>query len=297
MEQLKSELTLALGETISRLEMISEHPPTRLYALYDRDGRPMPVVAKYFRHQGRAAMEARKLALLGQAGLIAVPAVYGLVMSQPPPVHEMLLLARLNGVTAEAPARDAQRWQQFCEQVVEGVLAWHRLDSHGLVGTVDSTQQNSWPAWYAQRVEVLWATLSYLRPPAFTLEDRQILFRCRARLAHLFRGFDDPCVMVHGNVQLQSMLKDSRSDQLIAMTQPGTILWAPREYDLIHLDTSPAETALLHSYLQRAPVSEGFVWRRWVYQLWDCIEHLVQTGTFNRPRFDHARAQLLPWLG
>ena len=257
----------------------------------------MPVVAKYFRHQGRAAMEARKLALLGQAGLIAVPAVYGLVMSQQPPVHEMLLLARLNGVTAEAPARDAQRWQQFCEQVVEGVLAWHRLDSHGLVGTVDSTQQNSWPAWYAQRVEVLWATLSYLRPPAFTLEDRQILFRCRARLTYLFRGFDDPCVMVHGNVQLQSMLKDSRSDQLIAMTQPGTILWAPREYDLIHLDTSPAETALLHSYLQRAPVSEGFVWRRWVYQLWDCIDHLVQTGTFNRPRFDHARAQLLPWLG
>ncbi|MDY0899864.1 fructosamine kinase family protein [Pantoea agglomerans] len=297
MEQLKSELTLALGETISRLEMISEHPPTRLYALYDRDGRPMPVVAKYFRHQGRAAMEARKLALLGQAGLIAVPAVYGLVMSQQPPVHEMLLLARLNGVTAEAPARDAQRWQQFCEQVVEGVLAWHRLDSHGLVGTVDSTQQNSWPAWYAQRVEVLWATLSYLRPPAFTLEDRQILFRCRARLAYLFRGFDDPCVMVHGNIQLQSMLKDSRSDQLIAMTQPGTILWAPREYDLIHLDTSPAETALLHNYLQRAPVSEGFVWRRWVYQLWDCIEHLVQTGTFDRPRFDHARAQLLPWLG
>lgn len=297
MEQLKSELTLALGETISRLELISEHPPTRLYALYDRQGHPMPMVAKYFRHQGRAALEARKLALLGQAGFIPVPAVYGLVLSQQPPVHEMLLMARLNGVTAEAPARDAQRWQQFCEQAVEGLLAWHRLDSHGLVGTVDSTQQNHWPAWYAQRVEVLWSTLSYLRPPAFTLEDRQMLFRCRSRLAHLFRDFDDPCVMVHGNVRLQSMLKNSRSDQLVAMTRPGTILWAPREYDLIHLDTSPAETALLHDYLQRAPVSEGFVWRRWVYQLWDCIEHLVQTGTFNRPRFDHACTQLLPWLG
>ena len=81
------------------------------------------------------------------------------------------------------------------------------------------------------------------------------------------------------------------------MTQPDTIRGAPREYDLIHLDTSPAGTALLHDYLQRAPVSEGFVWRRWVYQLWDCIEHLVQTGTFNRPRFDHACTQLLPWLG
>jgi len=296
MELLKSELTLALGETVSRLEVISDHPPARLYALYDRDGLPMPLVAKYFRQQGRATLEARKLALLGQAGLIAVPAVYGLVISQQPPVHEMLLLARLNGVSAEVPARDAQRRSQFCDQVVEGLLAWHRLDSHGLVGTVDSTQQNAWPAWYAQRVEVLWTTLSYLRPPDFTLDDRQILFRCRARLAHLFRDFDDPCVMVHGNVRLQSMLKNSRSDQLVAMTQPGIILWAPREYDLIHLGESPAETALLSTYLQRAPLSEGFVWRRWVYQLWDCIDHLVQTGDFDRPRFDHARKQLLPWL-
>ncbi|MGK3140847.1 phosphotransferase [Pantoea sp. C2G6] len=297
MKHLKAELTLALGEDISRLEMISEHPPTRLYALYDGEGHPMPLLAKYFRHQGRAALEARKLALLGPAGLIAVPVVYGVVMSQQPPVHELLLMARLNGVSAEVPARDARRWQQFCEQVVEGLLAWHRLDSHGLVGTVDSTQHNSWPAWYAQRVEVLWATLSYLRPPAFTLEDRQILFRCRARLAHLFRDFDDPCVMVHGNVRLQSMLKNSRSDQLLAMTEPGTILWAPREYDLIHLDDSPAETALLQAYLQRAPLSEGFLWRRWVYQLWDCIDQLVQSGTFNRPRFDQAHRQLLPWLG
>lgn len=297
MEQLKTELALVLGEPISRLEIISEHPPARLYALYNDKGEPMPVMAKYFRHQGRAALEAKKLALLGHAGLIAVPVVFGLVMSQQPPVHEMLLLARLNGVTAEAPARDAQRWQQFCEQVVEGLLAWHRLDSHGLVGTVDSTQENRWPAWYAQRVEVLWATLSYLRPPGFTLDDRQILFRSRARLAHLFRDFNDPCVMVHGNVRLQSMLKNPRSDQLLAMTQPGPILWAPREYDLIHLDDSPAETALLHAYLQQAPVAEGFVWRRWLYQLWDCIDRLVQTGEFDRLRFDHARTQLLPWLG
>lgn len=297
MEHLKAELTLVLGEKISRLETISEQPPTRLYALYDHDGKPMPLIAKYYRHQGRAALEAKKLALLGHEGLIAVPAVYGVVISQQKPVHEMLLLARLNGVSAEAPTRDAARWQEFCEQVVEGLLAWHRIDSHGLVGTVDSTQENSWPAWFKQRVEVLWATMSYLRPPYFTLEDRQILFRCRERIAHLLRDFDDPCVMLHGNVRLQSMIKNARSDQLIAMTQPGNILWAPREYELIHLGESAAETALLHDYLQRAPVSEGFIWRRWVYQLWDCIDTLIHSGEFDRPRFDHARQQLLPWLG
>lgn len=137
MESLKSELSLVLGETVGRLETISEQPPTRLYALYDRQDKPMPVVAKYFRHQGRAALEAKKLALLGHEGLIAVPAVYGLVLSQQPPAHEMLLMARLNGVSAEAPTRDAARWQQLCEEVVEGLLAWHRISGHGLVGTVE----------------------------------------------------------------------------------------------------------------------------------------------------------------
>ena len=34
MENLKSELSLVLGETVGRLETISEQPPTRLYALY-----------------------------------------------------------------------------------------------------------------------------------------------------------------------------------------------------------------------------------------------------------------------
>lgn len=297
MEQLKTELALVLGEPISRLEIISEHPPARLYALYDDKGQPMPVMAKYFRHQGRAALEAKKLTMLGHDGLVAVPAVFGLVLSQQQPAHEMLLMARFNGVSAEAPARTALRWEQLCEQIVEGVLGWHRIDSHGLVGRVDSVQENTWPAWYRQRVEVLWSTLGYLSPPAFTLEDRQILFRSRQQLGKLFVDFDDPCVLMHGNFRLASMLKDARSDQLVAMMQPGNILWAPREYELMRLADSGAEASLLRHYLQRAPVAEGFLWRRWLYQLWDCVDTLVSSGQFDRPRFNHAREQLLPWLG
>lgn len=297
MEQLRSELALVLGEAVSRLETISEQAQSRLYALYDDHGRPMPLVAKYFRHQGRAALEAQKLTLLSHDSLIAVPAVYGLVLSQQPPAHEMLLMARYNGVSAEAPTRTADRWTQLCEQIVEGVLAWHRLESHGLVGSVDSVQENRWPAWYRQRVEVLWSTLGGLSPPFLTLEDRQMLFRSRQQLPRLFEGFDDPCVLVHGNLRLASVLKDARSDQLIAMMQPGTILWAPREYDLMRLADSGAEASLLQYYLQRAPVAEGFLWRRWLYQMWDCVDTLVSSGQFDRPRFDHACRQLLPWLG
>lgn len=297
MEQLKSELTLVLGETVSRLETLSEQPFSDLYALYDRHGHAMPLVAKYFRHKGRAALEAKKLAMLGHEGLIKVPVVYGLVLSQQKPPHEVLLMERLGGVSAEAPVRNAVRREQLCEEIVEGLLAWHRIDSHGLVGSVDSIQENLWPAWFRQRVEVLWSTLSYLRPPFFTLEDRQILFRCRQHLPRLFRNFSDPAVLIHANLTLSAVVKDPHSDKLLAMTQPGNILWAPREYELFRLSDSGDEASLLQRYLQRAPVDEGFLWRRWVYRLWDCVESLVHTGEFDRLRFSQAREQLLPWLG
>ncbi|WP_130834588.1 phosphotransferase [[Erwinia] mediterraneensis] len=297
MEQLRTELTLVLGETVSRLEILSEQPLARLYALYDRHNQSMPLVAKYFRHKGHAALEARKLAMLGHAGVITVPAVYGLVLSQQKPPHEVLLMQRIAGVPAQLPAGSVSHWQQLCTAIVEGLLAWHCIDSQGLAGSVDSVQENSWPAWYQQRVEVLWATLSYLRPAILTLEDRQILFRARQQLPRLFRGFNDPAVLIHGNLRLHSILKDVTSDRLLAMTQPGYILWAPREYELCRLGNSTAETNLLQHYLQRAPVDDGFLWRRWLYQLWDCTENLIQGGKFERARFNFARQQLLPWLG
>ncbi len=60
------------------------------------------------------------------------------------------------------------------------------------------------------------------------------------------------------------------------------MLWAPREYELFRLmDNSLAED-LLWSYLQRAPVAESFIWRRWLYVLWDEVAQLVNTGRFNR---------------
>ncbi|MDQ8591518.1 hypothetical protein Q7694_25810, partial [Klebsiella aerogenes] len=47
---------------------------------------------------------------------------------------------------------------------------------------------------------------------------------------------------------------------------------------------------------QRAPVAESFVWRRWLYQLWDEVENLVNTGRFDRARFSLAAKSILPWI-
>ncbi len=111
---------------------------------------------------------------------------------------------------------------------------------------------------------MLWTTLNQFNNTGLTMQDKRILFRTRECLPALFEGFNDNCVLIHGNFCLRSMLKDSRSDQLLAMVGPGLMLWAPREYELFRLmDNSLAED-LLWSYLQRAPVAESFIWRRWL---------------------------------
>ena len=74
------------------------------------------------------------------------------------------------------------------------------------------------------------------------------------------------------------------------------MLWAPREYELFRLMDNALAESLLWQYLQRAPVAESFIWRRWLYVLWDEVAQLVNTGRFNRTNFDLATKSLLPWL-
>ncbi|WP_033848047.1 YcbJ family phosphotransferase [Yersinia wautersii] len=296
MEQLKAELSVILGESITRLERISEQPYAHLYAMYNRQDQAIPLLAKSYVCQGIAQQEAYKLSMLAREGDIRLPTVYGLVMTYQSPYKEILLIERLRGVSVEVPTRTGDRWNALMDQIVEGILSWHRIDSHGCVGHVESTQENNWCCWYQQRVDVLWAALSNMNAPLMTQADRAVLYRARASLALLFADFDDSSVLVHGNLTLRSMLKDVRSDQLLAMLNPGPMLWAPREYDLFRLSEEGMPSQLLYRYLNKAPVSEAFVARRWLYMLWDLVARFIHTGSLDRPLFDNAARQLLPWL-
>ncbi|ENB7197689.1 YcbJ family phosphotransferase [Enterobacter bugandensis] len=296
MEQLRAELSHLLGEKLSRVECVSEKVDTALWSLYDGQGNPMPLMARSFSSPGVARQLAWKMSMLAREGTVRMPTVYGVMTHEENPGPDVLLIERLRGVPVEAPARTPERWEQLKDQIVEALLAWHRQDSRGLVGPVDSTQENLWPLWYRQRVEVLWGTLNQFNNTGLTMQDKRILFRTRECLPALFDGFNDNCVLIHGNFTLRSMLKDSRSDQLLAMLGPGIMLWAPREYELFRLSDSGAAEGLLWHYLQCAPVAEAFLWRRWLYLLWDEVAQLVNTGRFNRANFDLAAKSLLPWL-
>ena len=296
MEQLRAELSHLLGEKLSRVECVNEKADTALWSLYDSQGNPMPLMARSFTSPGVARQLAWKMSMLARQGTVRMPTVYGVMKHEEHPGPDVLLIERLRGVPVEAPARSPERWEQLKDQIVEALLGWHRQDSGGLVGPVDSTQENLWPLWYRQRVEVLWGTLNQFNNTGLTMQDKRILFRTRECLPALFDGFNDNCVLVHGNFTLRSMLKDPRSDQLLAMVGPGIMLWAPREYELFRLSDSGAAEGLLWHYLQRAPVAEAFLWRRWLYLLWDEVAQLVNTGRFNRANFDLATKSLLPWL-
>ena len=296
MEQLRAELSHLLGEKLSRVECVSEKIDTALWSLYDSEGNPMPLMARSFTSPGVARQLAWKMSMLAREGTVRMPTVYGVMTHEEHPGPDVLLIERLRGVPVEAPARTPERWEQLKDQIVEALLAWHRQDSRGLVGPVDSTQENLWPLWYRQRVEVLWGTLNQFNNTGLTMQDKRILFRTRECLPALFEGFNDNCVLIHGNFTLRSMLKDPRSDQLLAMVGPGIMLWAPREYELFRLSDSGAAEGLLWHYLQRAPVAEAFLWRRWLYLLCDEVAQLVNTGRFNRANFDLATKSLLPWL-
>jgi len=296
MEQLRLELSHLLGEKLSRIECINEKSDTALWSLYDCRGNPLPLLAHCFSTPGVARQLAWKISQLARCGTIRMPVVYGVMTHEEHSGPDVLLIERLRGVSVEAPARTPQRWEHLKDQIVEGLLGWHRQDSHGCVGTVDSTQENSWPNWYRQRVEVLWTTLNLYSNTGLSMQDKRILFRTRECLPGLFENFNDNCVLVHGNFTLRSMLKDARSDQLLAMVGPGSMLWAPREYELFRLADGGQAEGLLWHYLQRAPVAEAFIWRRWLYLLWDEVARLTSTGRFERARFDLAAKSLLPWL-
>ena len=51
-------------------------------------------------------------------------------------------------------------------------------------------------------------TLNQFNNTGLTMQDKRILFRTRECLPALFEGFNDNCVLIHGNFLLRSMLKD-----------------------------------------------------------------------------------------
>lgn len=181
------------------------------------------------------------------------------------------------------------------DQIVEGVLAWHRIDSHGCVGNVDSTQENDWFSWYQQRVEVLWATLSNMNSPLMTLEDRAVLYRARASLNRFFAGFDDSSVLVHGNLTLRSMLKDP------AVTNCWRCLIPAQCYGhrVSMIYSASVKRGCRASYFIATLAKRRFLnllARRWLYTLWELVSRFIHTGNLDRTLFDNAAQQLLPWL-
>lgn len=298
MEPLREALSVVLGEPLARLEKSRVQPYATLYALYDQRDRPLPYTVKVFHSPGIAMQEQQRIAWLAQAGIAPLPQVYGLVTCERATgiSQEMLLMARVRGVPAEAPSRTPQRWQALCQQITEALLAWHRVHSRAQTGTLDLLQQTAWRDWYLQRIDVIWALFCMKKGAGLSDAQRRFLRRVYQHSARLLAEGDEQCVLVHGNVTLRTIWRHVRTDQLLAMTDPGLIQWAPREYDLFRLYGDPLSEQLLACYLRAAPPDGAFLWRRWLYAVWESVYAGLLTGKLAPARFQQACESLKPWL-
>lgn len=80
-------------------------------------------------------------------------------------------------MSVEAPARTPERWEQLKDQIVEALLAWHRQDSRGLVGPVDSTQEIRGRCGIASGSKCRGGRLDQFSNTGLTMQDKRILFR------------------------------------------------------------------------------------------------------------------------
>ena len=280
MEGLLDDLGQLLGEPVSRAEVIGRGQVATVYALYDSQNRTFPVVAKAYPVAGVAQNEMNKL-------LLYCPTRTSLY-------KEILLLERLPGITVSAPCRSTDRSQALSEHIVDCLLSWHRVDSQGFTGISGDLKEQGWTEWYTRYQVQLWNQLE-----AFTdcdYAERVILYRSLEKTSRLFSEFDDTCVLVHGDFRLRNLLKDVKTDQLLAVLDPGEIQAAPREYDLMHLCDDPFAEKVLSTYLKRAPVAEQFAARRWLYKVWDEVAAGLRCGKMNHERLAAYSQNLIPWL-
>lgn len=296
MELLKSELSMILGKPISRIETLNCQSHSCLYALYDPSGNALPLAVRYFSRPGYAEQEARKLMLLRQQGGVRVPQVYGVVVSERPPFHELLLLERIGGLPVEAPPHSGAQWQTLVQQVIEAMMQWHSHSANGMSGYIDSSQTLSWPDWFFQYSSVLLSLLRHTQQQDISPEELQFLHLTQRCHDKLFADLRAENVMVHGNLRLNTLLKDPRSGQLLAIVQPGRVLWAPAEYELFHLQESSAGQQIVSAWLRQFTPDEGFLWRSALYRLWYQVEQRVHNQPFSAENFRNAITDLRPWL-
>lgn len=85
MEQLRAELSHLLGEKLSRIECVNEKADTALWALYDSQGNPMPLMARSFSAPGKARQLAWKTTMLARSGTVRMPTIYGVMTHEEHP--------------------------------------------------------------------------------------------------------------------------------------------------------------------------------------------------------------------
>jgi fructosamine-3-kinase len=252
---------------------------------------PHRAILKWPRHLGCSARERRQLEDLRKHASIRVPEVYLC-----DPKREVLVLEYLPGVRAcDAVQPDAATAERLADDVVNALLAWHRVKHPAGFGPLDGPHCDRWVDYYRQRVVAYHAAICRETSPELRLSGyvREIAERSLARLDEILAPAHREAVLVHSDYHLANLIMDPKTYRLTGAIDPLDAEWADPELDLLHWEWPWGDPQhLLAKYQQHLPLPEGFPLRYACYDLWYAMQNLARLP-WHDARVDHRLATAL----
>ena len=136
--------------------------------------------------------------MLARSGTVRMPTIYGVMTHEEHPGPDVLLLERMRGVSVEAPAEHQNAGNNSKTKSLKPY--WPGTVRTVAVASARSTilRKISGPHGTGNMLKC-YGPRSISNNTGLTMQDKRILFRTRECLPALFEGFNDNCVLIHGN--------------------------------------------------------------------------------------------------
>jgi fructosamine-3-kinase len=252
---------------------------------------PHQAIVKWQRHLGRSARQARQLQELRKHAVVKVPEVYLC-----DPEREVLVIEYLSGVRADSvEPPDAAATERLADEIVQALLAWHRVKNPAGFGPLDGPYYGRWVDYYKERLISYHAEIHKEASAELRLTDDvfEVADRSLERMEEILGHAHSEAALVHSDYHLANLLMDPRTFRLTGVIDPLDAEWADTELDLIHLEWPWGDKQhLLTRYQQRVALPEGFPLRYAFYQFWYAMQNLARLP-WHDPQEDHRLAEAL----
>lgn len=193
------------------------------------------IVLKAYRGRGYQIKEALSLKYLSANTSVPVPRVY---FTHEDEVFSVLGMSLIEGQNVLNPLfllKNKALKEQFAKDVIHGLTEIHSAVGTGF-GNLENPQYSSWKEFYGIEYQEPWlnglAELS--RKGKFNKRRLDLLYRATEVFNSVCEEPENP-VLIHADINIMNIMADPKSFKLTGFIDPGTSVFADREYDLFQL--------------------------------------------------------------